>query len=73
METTELRQMSCTLQKSRKRKKERRKETKERKKERKKERRKERKEGRKEGRAGQWWHKPLIPALGRQRQADFLV
>jgi hypothetical protein len=21
--------------------------------------------------AGQWWHRPLIPALGRQRQADF--
>jgi hypothetical protein len=21
--------------------------------------------------AGQWWCKPLIPALGRQRQADF--
>jgi hypothetical protein len=20
---------------------------------------------------GQWWRKPLIPALGRQRQADF--
>jgi hypothetical protein len=18
-----------------------------------------------------WWHKPLVPALGRQRQADF--
>jgi hypothetical protein len=21
--------------------------------------------------AGQWWCRPLIPALGRQRQADF--
>jgi hypothetical protein len=21
--------------------------------------------------AGQWWRKPLIPALGRQRQVDF--
>jgi hypothetical protein len=21
--------------------------------------------------AGQWWHTPLIPALGRQRQTDF--
>jgi hypothetical protein len=21
--------------------------------------------------AGQWWHMPLIPELGRQRQADF--
>jgi hypothetical protein len=20
---------------------------------------------------GQWWHTPLIPALGRQRQVDF--
>jgi hypothetical protein len=23
------------------------------------------------GFAGEWWRKPLIPALGRQRQADF--
>jgi hypothetical protein len=23
--------------------------------------------------AGQWWHTPLIPALGRQRQVDFWV
>jgi hypothetical protein len=23
--------------------------------------------------AGQWWHMPLIPALGRQRQTDFWV
>jgi hypothetical protein len=23
------------------------------------------------GIAGQWWHKPLIPALRRQRQKDF--
>jgi hypothetical protein len=21
--------------------------------------------------AGQWWHRPVIPALGRQRQVDF--
>jgi hypothetical protein len=23
--------------------------------------------------AGQWWRRPLIPALGRQRQVDFWV
>jgi hypothetical protein len=23
--------------------------------------------------AGQWWHRPLILALGRQRHVDFLV
>ena len=23
------------------------------------------------GEAGQWWHMPLIPALGGQRQANF--
>jgi hypothetical protein len=26
---------------------------------------------REETTAGQWWHKPLIPALGRRKQADF--
>jgi hypothetical protein len=25
----------------------------------------------KKKKAGQWWHTPLIPALGRQRQEDF--
>ena len=25
------------------------------------------------GLARQWWHMPLIPALGRQSQVDFLV
>jgi hypothetical protein len=32
------------------------------------------KEAKQEGRpAGRWWRMPLIPALGRQRQADFQV
>jgi hypothetical protein len=26
---------------------------------------------RKQKTAGQWWRTPLVPALGRQRQADF--
>jgi hypothetical protein len=26
---------------------------------------------RKDDAARQWWHTPLIPALGRQRQVDF--
>jgi hypothetical protein len=30
---------------------------------------KEKKKKKKE--AGQWWHMPLIPALGRQRQVEF--
>jgi hypothetical protein len=25
----------------------------------------------KQNKAGQWWRTPLIPELGRQRQADF--
>jgi hypothetical protein len=25
----------------------------------------------KDEKVGQWWHTPLIPALGRQRQANF--
>jgi hypothetical protein len=29
------------------------------------------KEKKKEGRARRWWRTPLIPALGRWRQADF--
>jgi hypothetical protein len=44
------------------------------KKERKEKKRKEKKrkeKKRKEKKAGQWWRTPLIPALGRQRQADF--
>jgi hypothetical protein len=35
---------------------------------------KRREERKKEGRGkgdGQWWHMPLIPALGRQREVDF--
>jgi hypothetical protein len=58
-----------------KRKKEGKKEGKtERKKERKKEREKERKgerKGERKKEAGRWWCMPLIPTLGRQRQADF--
>jgi hypothetical protein len=45
---------------------------KEREKERKKERKKERERERERERAsGGWWHTPLIPALGRQRQVNF--
>jgi hypothetical protein len=25
----------------------------------------------KKKKVGQWWHTPVIPALGRQRQVDF--
>jgi hypothetical protein len=32
---------------------------------------KKEKKKKKEEEAGQWWRTPLIPALGRQRQADF--